>query len=327
MKLIDRARNYLEAFLNLYSEDADALMLHSGLHKAHAFIIGTDVFHVGEQAYGKLPWSMPFDETWFEWKLADDPEPEDPAMIAAFYRNNPGVHIRDMGAAHYGMLSMRLPESVAARLISAPDVAFDSIHYAFTFWQFFWHRDLTQQMLRNKWPTTLAAHGVMIYPDIGLVVKDESPEQTTCRVAQLWYPNAGPVFWHSELNSTRGCEYGSNRAVSAMAALSCRNVVGVQYTPTAAECKAQRRAGNLEPVAYRTLRVEVPRAAGGGHGDPDLVNPADPKRLHVVRGHFKNLKDPKFKNPGWHWWPAHLRGSLEKGVVVKDYKLDASQEE
>ncbi len=48
------------------------------------------------------------------------------------------------------------------------------------------------------------------------------------------------------------------------------------------------------------------------------------KALHICRGHFATYspEHPLFgKFTGTFWKPAHVRGSQEHGIVVKDYVI------
>ena len=51
-----------------------------------------------------------------------------------------------------------------------------------------------------------------------------------------------------------------------------------------------------------------------------------PKALHICRGHFKDFSNHGLfgKYRGTYWWPMHTRGSSDNGLVVKDYRVLAS---
>jgi hypothetical protein len=110
----------------------------------------------------------------------------------------------------------------------------------------------------------------------------------------------------------------------AFSLLHCRNVEAVAHEPTARERRQVERSGNPPRVTYKTLRIKLPEIEAGrrkpGHPDDEDARHV---RFHLCRGHFKNLKHPRYKNPGWHWWPATWRGSRSLGEVVKRYKLEA----
>lgn len=325
MKLIDRSREFLAYAIKKKPAIRVAKGMLSMLDEAHAFIIGERVLGVGQQAIGKLPWNLPFGSTWFEWNLDDDRNEDDKGesqLVADKYSQAfpNGPKIRFGGSAAGGLViggfEERLDPGIAVGKVSAASGLF-----------------------RFTWSPLIPSPCVMISPTIAIIFKDEETGDCSHKLAisPLHESPGGDPFWRSEFDtseqaavasetSREAARYLAWQIVGAMCALSCRNIVGEQYTPTPAESKARTRSGGLAPVSYRILKVEIPRSVSGSSGDLDLTNPADPKRLHVVRGHFKNLKDPKFKNPGWHWWPAHLRGSIDKGVVVKDYRIEKSDE-
>jgi hypothetical protein len=112
----------------------------------------------------------------------------------------------------------------------------------------------------------------------------------------------------------------------AFALLHCRNVVTVSHRPDGREQRRVAKAGNPPRTAYRTLRIEVPKAAAalaaaGDWGEDD----EGPKvRFHLCSGHFKHLVSERYKakRGQWVWCPAHWKGSKELGVVEKDYRVE-----
>ncbi len=111
----------------------------------------------------------------------------------------------------------------------------------------------------------------------------------------------------------------------AFALLHCKNIVTEEHVPDA---KTQRRAekGGCPPrTSYKTLRVEVPATVHKRQGyDPGEDDSGPKVRFHLCSGHFKNLQHERYKNKGWHWWPAHWRGSKDLGTVEKRYELHGS---
>jgi hypothetical protein len=50
--------------------------------------------------------------------------------------------------------------------------------------------------------------------------------------------------------------------------------------------------------------------------------------FHFCRGHFKTYTEEKplfGKYVGDFWWDAHARGSIKKGLVTKDYKINSPE--
>ena len=108
----------------------------------------------------------------------------------------------------------------------------------------------------------------------------------------------------------------------AFALLHCKNVVTETVEPDAATQRRVIKAGNPPRASYRVLKIEVPQTAAGSK--PSRLTDGDdgPKvRFHLCRGHFKSLQADRFKSKGWHWWPAHWRGSRALGRVEKRYEL------
>ncbi|MBM7846255.1 hypothetical protein [Herpetosiphon giganteus] len=117
------------------------------------------------------------------------------------------------------------------------------------------------------------------------------------------------------------CVY-SLKAINAMH-LSCP---AEHVSPTDEERRHYQRkaSASAEPSAYYLLKVR-PRAKGGfeaiGHGQAE-----EPRRAHVVRGHFKyyDPERPMFGQAGKHgmiWIPDHSRGDAERGSIEKGYQV------
>lgn len=111
----------------------------------------------------------------------------------------------------------------------------------------------------------------------------------------------------------------------AFALLNCKNVVTEEHAVSAKARRMARWRNRPPESSFKTLRVQVPASAqkrGGYSGDGD----DGPKvRFHLVRGHFKNLQHDRYREKGWHWWPAHWRGDAELGTVKKTYQLVGSE--
>jgi hypothetical protein len=143
---------------------------------------------------------------------------------------------------------------------------------------------------------------------------------------------AGEGSWKSLVTAPRRWgraydpEQHESHDVLAMlvALLHCKNVVTDTWHPDDKTIRRHRKAGNLPPVSYKTLKLTLPATVRpkGESGEP---NPDDKKRFHLCRGHFKNLTHPRFKNPGLHWWPSHWRGDPQLGVVHKDYQIQPAE--
>lgn len=109
-------------------------------------------------------------------------------------------------------------------------------------------------------------------------------------------------------------------AFAGFALLACKNVETETHEPCPKQARRLAKYGQPPRVTYKTLRLVVPdylkEHAGPGEGD------GQKKRLHFVRGHFKNLQHERYKDKrGMHWWPSHWRGDASVGRVEKRYEV------
>ena len=100
--------------------------------------------------------------------------------------------------------------------------------------------------------------------------------------------------------------------------LHCKNIITETVNPPSRLQRATLKRGRIPLCSYKVLKVMLPEHAisNGESGQSDRQ-----VRMHLVRGHFKYLKDDRYKNKGWHWWPAHARGSAELGMIKKEYEV------
>jgi len=112
----------------------------------------------------------------------------------------------------------------------------------------------------------------------------------------------------------------------AFALLHCRNIEMVHHNGTGPGARARKRRGEPPYSSYRVLRLNVP-AASQLHSPDPVPGSEHSVRFHICRGHFKNLLHLRYKNKGWHWWPAHWRGNVGEGFVIKDYQLETAPPE
>lgn len=136
------------------------------------------------------------------------------------------------------------------------------------------------------------------------------------RLHQQWDDGSGQFEMQMEVELYRFF-------LSAFAMLNCRNVI-IQNSDEPVEVRKRRhiRQGCPEKKQTKVLRLKMPGGvfrSTNGNGDGD----GGKKSLHICRGHFKNLQNDRYKEKGWHWWPAHWRGSAGVGEVDKTYKLES----
>lgn len=107
--------------------------------------------------------------------------------------------------------------------------------------------------------------------------------------------------------------------------LNCKNSVFqevVVKNKPLKDKRAKRDPGSFK-YSYKLLRLDLGKAHGGTHSLGEIKhlwsNP-----LHSCRGHFKTYTpDSRLfgKYIGTFWFPPHIRGSKEVGVVKKEYEM------
>lgn len=110
----------------------------------------------------------------------------------------------------------------------------------------------------------------------------------------------------------------------AFGLLHCKNVVTETVEPDPRVNRRVQKTGNPPRCTYKTLKIEVPKTCQQRRSldHEDDENDGPKVRFHLCSGHFKNLQHDRYKSKGWHWWPAHWRGSKELGEVHKRYRLE-----
>lgn len=108
----------------------------------------------------------------------------------------------------------------------------------------------------------------------------------------------------------------------AISIMHCKNVTAARVARSPKFAEVRRKKGtpiysygvlNIKPVAKLAESVGV-----SGNGAGVL------KALHLCRGHFKDYREGAGlfgKTRGMFWWDASVRGSVESGVRVKDYRI------
>lgn len=111
-------------------------------------------------------------------------------------------------------------------------------------------------------------------------------------------------------------------ALLTVAFMNCKNVVRHDVTESEGPAAKWIRRMKAPTIRYHVLDInpmkEVLTTEGG------LEHNGLKKALHICRGHFATYTEerPLFgRITGTFWKPAHVRGSIEHGAVVKDYRV------
>lgn len=112
-------------------------------------------------------------------------------------------------------------------------------------------------------------------------------------------------------------------ALLAISFLHCRNVTTEVVAPDLKLNRARSRRARRPLRRYKVLRIEPMTRTLSREGSIEAQGLA--KALHICRGHFKTYEErPLFGRLRGTWfWQDHIRGSIEAGVVEKDYEVDA----
>lgn len=103
--------------------------------------------------------------------------------------------------------------------------------------------------------------------------------------------------------------------------LHCKNVTMQTHVPPPALAKKIRLRYGRPPITYKTLVIEPLKQILKTEGNSGSVGLR--KALHICRGHFKDYRQHGLfgKLHGVYWWSDHVAGTLNSGLVKKDYSV------
>lgn len=171
-----------------------------------------------------------------------------------------------------------------------------------------------------------AASGYSAPPGFGFGVSAEGQFRRTSDAAVKLVPN--PIFFDERVLNEEDIQEMSGFApflsipFMALSFMHCKNVRIEKGPPHPSKLQQARMDRGKAPlVRWHTLVIDPAKAilaaANNGQSEPT------PRALHICRGHFKD-----FRNHGLfgryrdiYWWPMHSRGSGERGVILKDYRV------
>ena len=191
---------------------------------------------------------------------------------------------------------------------------------------------VTPELLKLPFPVTWVE---MADPDTGMVfgallTRDESiPEyafQATAFArgkAHKWvligWGNAiyegGKAMLYTSSGSDKAVGFIVKSAGKFLCAINCQNIQRQQNEPPNKLQKARTKRGKAPLFTYWTLQLKVKRqiTQGAAHDGTQTS-----RRFHLCRGHIKQRKTGNF------WWQPHARGSIDAGLVHKDYNASES---
>lgn len=110
--------------------------------------------------------------------------------------------------------------------------------------------------------------------------------------------------------------------------MNCRNVERVERLPSRHEIREAKRRDLPAPAKFYTLQIDPMQKTLGTEGG--IAHNGLKKALHICRGHFSHYTEDKplfGKYAGQFWIPAHVRGTADAGIVAKDYRILAPEEQ
>ncbi|OHT50324.1 hypothetical protein BKG71_00810 [Mycobacteroides chelonae] len=115
-------------------------------------------------------------------------------------------------------------------------------------------------------------------------------------------------------------------AVLALGLINCKNVKTEESGRVTWRRSGRERRRGAAPNSVRYNTIVLPGGGSVREGRPGQQR-MRASALHRVRGHFKTYTDSApllGKHVGTYWWGWQVRGDLDNGAVVSDYRLATS---
>ncbi len=178
-----------------------------------------------------------------------------------------------------------------------------------------------------------------------LRIREDGSVQADAQEAALWEDQPLGVIneYLSVLRTQDAATYAStlhqarlslapflHTALLTISFLHCRNVTLQEVRPPAKPLtNNQRRRGEQRraPLSYHVLDIRPLRETLRTEGQEARVGTR--RALHICRGHFAHYTERGLfgKYKGTFWRPQHVRGNMEQGVQLKDYRINLPDQE
>ena len=108
----------------------------------------------------------------------------------------------------------------------------------------------------------------------------------------------------------------------AISFLHCKNIEIIPHDPLHIPGKRARRGSSH--ITIHTLQIDRLKKILEDEGESETTGMKN--ALHICRGHFKDFSKGKGlfgKYKDLFWWDDQVRGKLDRGIVLKDYNINA----
>jgi hypothetical protein len=105
--------------------------------------------------------------------------------------------------------------------------------------------------------------------------------------------------------------------------MHCKNVKLIDNEILIKLQKARQKRNKLPLVKHYTLEISPVKKLLREQGN--IEKTGIKQALHICRGHFKDYRDGRGlfgKYQGLYWWEDQVRGNIENGKIIKDYKVN-----
>jgi len=116
-----------------------------------------------------------------------------------------------------------------------------------------------------------------------------------------------------------GAYYSSWLAISL---LHCKNVTVRNFEHPVQLQRSRIKRNKLPLINFHTLNIQPMVKILNEEGEAE--NKGVKYALHICRGHFKDYSKGTGlfgRSKGLYWWDAQVRGKVEQGITLKDYKV------
>jgi len=170
-------------------------------------------------------------------------------------------------------------------------------------------------------PERLKAQRDDIHNNIKFAIKDQNELEALIKIQNcvFWTTRNDPFSKESLRVSMLYGEQGIKAAMddvrdevgpvmALLVMMNARNCVEYERSPEITKLnKARRKNNKPEYVEHSIIRINFSRGQARAADAKGMTH--EERKRHIVRGHFKT------RRTGVYWWPAHLRGSADRGYV------------